>query len=804
MQSFEASLPPHLFDLDSTSIHAQAGERLLHSVGRQSERFARDHGARLRAHFEAGSALMQAMMRLSPFEAGAAMMAYGVDAAQRSLLTLDALRMRGNNDIAHREAGQPPVLIYDHEVVLDGRDLPRPCNYQLLRILPPDGKEAPPFKRPYLIIDPRAGHGAGIGGFKADSQVGVALSDGHPVYFVVFRPEPEPGQTLADVMRAEAAFVREIIKRHPQAPKPIIVGNCQGGWATLVLAAANPDVTGPLVINGAPVSAWSGRIGENPMRYKGGLAGGIVPALMLADLGGGVFDGAHLVANFETLNPSRNFFGKYYDLYANIDEARDNFLEFERWWGGFHLMNEAEIRWIIENIFIGNRLARGEARIEPGKALDLKAIRSPIIVFASHGDNITPPQQALNWILDTYVDDKEIKLRGQRILYMVHEKVGHLGIFVSSSVAKKEHAQMASTLKTIEALSPGLYEMVIEKDEGDGHFAVSFVERSLDHIRKLDDDAEHNEPEFAAVARMSELGADLYDLTIRPWLKAVISPQVAKAMRDLHPARTQRLAFSDHNPFMLPLAHWAKQAGEDRRAAGEDNPLRRAERWLSDTLQLSLDMGRDARDAQSEAAFLALWGTPYMRWAGRDHAYLRTKRSLEELRHLPEIETILRHADQGGLAEAVIRMLILLAQTRTSVRRDRLERSAQVLSTDAPFAALGPEKRAAIIREQSVIVEFESARAIETLPSLLPDMKAREEAVSVVEYILGSSAEMEPHTLALLQRLHAALGLAPLPVTEIGEDPLAEASDAASQSESPPPPRPTKARAARPATTPVE
>lgn len=43
-----------------------------------------------------------------------------------------------------------------------------------------------------MIIDPRAGHGAGIGGFKPDSQVGDAFADGHAVYFVAFRPMPEP------------------------------------------------------------------------------------------------------------------------------------------------------------------------------------------------------------------------------------------------------------------------------------------------------------------------------------------------------------------------------------------------------------------------------------------------------------------------------------------------------------------------------------------------------------------------------------------------------------------------------------
>jgi len=112
-------------------------------------------------------------------------------------------------------------------------------------------------------------------------------------------------------------------------------------------------------------------------------------------------------------------------------------------------MNEAEIHWIVEQLLIGNKLARGEARIEHGRPLDIKTIRSPIIVFASWGDNITPPQQALNWIVDTYADEQEIKIRGQRIIYMVHDKVGHLGIFVSSSIAKKEHTEVTSTMKTI-------------------------------------------------------------------------------------------------------------------------------------------------------------------------------------------------------------------------------------------------------------------------------------------------------------------------------------------------------------------
>ena len=129
--------------------------------------------------------------------------------------------------------------------------------------------------RPFVIIDPRAGHGPGIGGFKEDSEVGVALRAGHPVYFVIFYPEPEPrpddGRRVPTPKPSSSASSPSAI---PQSPKPVIVGNCQGGWAVMMLAAARPDITGPLVINGAPMSYWSGNDGDNPMRYAGGLLGG--------------------------------------------------------------------------------------------------------------------------------------------------------------------------------------------------------------------------------------------------------------------------------------------------------------------------------------------------------------------------------------------------------------------------------------------------------------------------------------------------------------------------------------------------
>ncbi len=212
-----------------------------------SERFAR--------HMQVAAAHLASQPLRQPLDVWRDTVGYAIDAAQRSLLFWDTLRQRGNDWIAHERAGKPPLLHYEWELLADARSFERPCNHALLRIVPPRDTRVDDTRRPFVIIDPRAGHGPGIGGFKKDSEVGVALRAGHPVYFVIFYPDPVPGQTLADVVDAEAEFVRIVAERHPESPKPVLVGNCQGGWAVMMLAASRPDIAGPCVINGAPISS---------------------------------------------------------------------------------------------------------------------------------------------------------------------------------------------------------------------------------------------------------------------------------------------------------------------------------------------------------------------------------------------------------------------------------------------------------------------------------------------------------------------------------------------------------------------
>src|SRR5690349_5134658 len=372
---------------------------------------------------------------------------YAIDTFQRSVLLVDVLHQRSVEREKQVAKLAPHVLKFGCEVIMDGRTLPRPVNYVLVRITPPAGIEINENKRPFVVVDPRAGHGPGIGGFKAQSEIGVALQAGHPCYFIGFLPEPVPGQTIQDIAEAEAAFLERVIALHPQADgKPAVIGNCQAGWAVMRVAAKRPELFGPIVVAGSPLSYWAGVRGENPMRYTGGLLGGSWLTALMGDLGNGKFDGAWLVSNFENLNPANTLWTKQYNLYAKVDTEAPRYLEFERWWGAHVLLNAEEMQYIANELFIGNKLSSARMSSSDGTILDLRSIRSPILVFCSKADNITPPQQALGWILDLYDTVEDIRAYGQTIVYAVHESIGHLGIFVSGSVAKKEHGEFASNI----------------------------------------------------------------------------------------------------------------------------------------------------------------------------------------------------------------------------------------------------------------------------------------------------------------------------------------------------------------------
>jgi hypothetical protein len=292
-----------------------------------------------------------------------------------------------------------------------------------------------------------------------------------------------------------------------------------------------------------------------------------------------------------------------------MDRERERFLEFERWWNGFYFLSREEMLAIVENLFIGNSLEQGKLRVCPDCFVDPRRIHNPLVIFASYGDNITPPHQALGWIPTVYAGTDDLKQAGQRIVYLINSHIGHLGIFVSAGVARLEHRAILDSLKRVEALAPGLYEMKIDKPTGDpdcGHdaYAVRFEDRRVEDIKFPE-----NRPAFRRVAEVSAGLDSLYSATLGKWIEATTTPLSAQWLEWLHPMRVSRYAFaSDFNPWLRALAPFAAAVARDRHAVPDTNSLKAREIESSDTVRDLITRTRELRDQGYEFWFEALFG----------------------------------------------------------------------------------------------------------------------------------------------------------------------------------------------------
>ncbi|HEY2186149.1 MAG TPA: DUF3141 domain-containing protein, partial [Xanthobacteraceae bacterium] len=636
----------------------------------------------------------------------------------------------------------------------------------------PRGVTIDPRKRPFMIVDPRAGHGPGIGGFKADSEIGVIFKAGHPCYFVGFLPEPVPGQTIEDVGRAEAIFLEKVTSLHPDADgKPAVIGNCQGGWAVMMLAAMRPELFGPIIIAGAPLSYWGGVHGKNPMRYSGGLLGGSWLTALTSDLGGGKFDGAWLVKNFENQNPSNTLWTKQYNVYSNIDTEAPRYLGFERYWGGYVNLNADEIQFIVDELFIGNKLAAGMIKTSDGTGVDLRNIRSPIVVFCSKGDNITPPQQALDWILDLYDDVDEIRSYGQTIVYTIHDKIGHLGIFVAGSVAKKEHGEFANNIDLIDTLPPGLYEAILEpKTDGipgadlvTGDWLMRCETRTLDDIRALGCNDAADERRFATAARISDINLALYRTFAQPVVRALVSAPVADTLHQLHPLRVQYEIFSNANPLMAPVEGMAEEVRKTRRPSATDNPFLALQENVSKQIVAALDGWRDFIEAASERTFLTVYGSPALQAAvGIDPADARPLRKPPKNRLYQElvqkrITELKSRIPLGGLREATARALIYVGLGRGSVDERGFE---TVRRLRGEYGDMPLSEFKALVREQFFMLLIDKDASLAAIPSMLPsDSQTRSKAIELIKHVMGAVGKLSPEDENRLREIGGLFGV---------------------------------------------
>lgn len=691
---------------------------------------------------------------------------YFTDSAERSVIFMDVMRRRGDEMLEMTNKTSSTVLHFDYEIILDGKDFARPINYWLAKVIPPEGVDSDPAKRPYVVQDPRAGQGPGIGGFKSDSEIGDALKNGHPVYFIGFNSVPEPEQGYEDIIKGQLRFYECVASLHPNSPKMCIIGNCAAGYLSMFSAMQKPELFGPILIAGSPLSYWNGTRGRYPMRYMGGLVGGVWINSYLGDLGGGRFDGTYLILNFDLLNLANFLWGKQYDLYANIDKDSDRYLQFEKWWGDFIQFNTQEITWLVDKLFIGNQLTTGNLITKDGIRLDPRAITSPIITFISDGDNISPPSQSAGWIADLYHDEKEIEARGKTIVYCLNHKVGHLAIFTATKVGRREDEMFVENMDTIDMLPPGLYELVLETPEGmeqSGHLESRYEARTINDIKNLGYNSLEDDRAFATVAEASSAIDFVYTAFVHPWFKITKNSHYTSWANNFNPLRLSYMLFSEAvNPWMKIFEFQANEIGKKRIEIDNKNPFLQLQETLAAAVSLQIENYQAWRDNVQEQLFFLVWGNPLVqKFWGTD---------LEAPRYIPAItqidraqvdkqiaETIIQNLPVNTKLEALFRIVCLILYHNKSLS----ERVARILLTAA--REMAPETPDSLlketIRKEAMVVAYNKEQAEIELRKYSVSSEEFSQVLTQVRSIVKQVGTLPAEIEATISRLAKSLNI---------------------------------------------
>jgi hypothetical protein len=391
-----------------------------------------------------------------------------------------------------------------------------------------------------------------------------------------------------------------------------------------------------------------------------------------------------------------------------------------------------------------------------GMRLDIRDIKSPILCFCSHGDDITPPQQALDWILDNYDSVDEIRKHQQTILYCLHPTAGHLAIFVGTKVAAKEHSEFVNYMDLIDVMPPGLWEIVItDRTDGEpggelleGDFNVRIEERDLEDIRALGCNSVEDEREFEAVNRVSQLNNSLYETYVRPWLKAMVTPQIASAVLAMQPLRLSYAMFSDKNPVMDLVSREADKARAQRKTPEPENPFVKTQEQVSQLVTRSLEAFGQLRDRVVESTFHAVYGSPALQASlGISHSDGRVRPKpgtspAQRAELAAIIEQLRRTMDHGGPVDAAVRAHVYITMGQKSTDARSFEVLRRILKAHAEITLA---RYKATVRQQWAMLVIDQEATLEALPQLLPaDAGERRELFEAMSAVITAAGDLDP------------------------------------------------------------
>ena len=382
------------------------------------------------------------------------------------------------------------------------------------------------------------------------------------------------------------------------------------------------------------------------------------------------------------------------------------------------------------------------------------------------------PSEALGWILDLYQSDEDILAAGQTIVYAVHPSIGHLGIFVSGGVAKKEHQEFAGNIDLIDCLPPGLYEAVLERktpgsagsDLVTGEYISQFARRTLADIRALGGNTPKEDRCFAAVARLSETTNGLYRTTLQPIVRALATEKGAEWSRRMHPLRLGYELLSDTNPVMRPLAAAAEKVRVNRKPVAADNLFLQWERNFSNWMADSLDFYRDWRDMLMEQMFFGIYQQPWLQaLLGLRSAYMEERRPGRDTDHEAfvekRIEQLRAEMDKGGAREAAIRAMIYVRMPENAADERGFEMLRRIRAEQDGRKSLDEFKQE--LREQYFMLRLDENQAVEVIPDLIRNKKDAAKFLGLIRKVVtagGPLQEEGKRRLARIEEIFTAAG----------------------------------------------
>ena len=283
---------------------------------------------------------------------------------------------------------------------------------------------------PTLIDAPHAGHTAMIADYdKGQSLVETLLENG--IGHVALTDWKSATEDMKD-LEIDNYLAELIVAIDDLGGRVNLVGLCQGGWVSAMIAARFTDKVNSLVLAGAPIDTDAGdgpikrMAHESQMSFYEELVG----------LGGGLMKGKFMLQGWKNMHPEQHYIQDQIDLYEHIDDPA--YLKKEEKFNSWY-ENPIDLpgRWylqVMSQLFKENRLAKGTF-VGLGRKLNLHNVTCPAYLLAGADDDITTPEQVLN----------AAKYLGTPKDGIVQKTVpgGHIGLFMGAHTLKEHWPPIA-------------------------------------------------------------------------------------------------------------------------------------------------------------------------------------------------------------------------------------------------------------------------------------------------------------------------------------------------------------------------